>query len=309
VRNKIYKKTVLALSAMAFCVLTAPAALAGNSAGDVNASTEYRKIKPPEAWGTTIMERNTRGTETKGVLFPHWAHRNRYTCSVCHTDLGFAMKAGGTNIKQSDIEEGKYCGACHDSTTAFGSMDCDKCHTRGLDVPKNGNSSAVFDKLPTDHFGNKVDWVKALRAGAITPAASLDGQKKMTVLDLDITIPSKKFTPHPPNVVFPHKAHTEVMECTSCHPSIFEQKKGGNPDMNMMKIISGKYCGQCHTTVAFPLEDCFRCHSGPVPEAVEIDRSRQEKRLKETLEKDKKKSYDLNETDKKDTEDKDTEKK
>ncbi|WP_243688424.1 hypothetical protein [Geotalea toluenoxydans] len=29
----------------------------------------------------------------------------------------------------------------------------------------------------------------------------------------------------------------------------------------MAEINEGKYCGLCHTTVAFPLQDCQRCHS------------------------------------------------
>lgn len=256
---------------MALSILLAAPAVAGNSAGDVNAKTGYRKIKPPEAWGTTVIERNTKSTDTKSVLFPHWAHRDKYTCSVCHTEIGFSMNAGGTDIKQADIEAGKYCGECHDTLTAFGTEECVRCHSRGLDVPGSGNIGKVTGTLPADPFGNRVDWVKALRAGVIKPVSPLDGAKKMTVLDLDITIPVTKYEPHPPDVIFPHKAHTEIMECAACHPSIFAQKAGGNPEMDMMKIISGKYCGECHTTVAFPIEDCFRCHSGPIPVAVEPD--------------------------------------
>ena len=270
-RNKSYNSTILKLSAIALSIFMAGPALAGNSAGDVNEKTGYRKIKPPEAWGTTIMERNTKGTDTKSVLFPHWAHRDKYTCSVCHTEIGFSINAGGTDIKQADIEAGKYCGECHDTLTAFGPMECVRCHSRGIDVPENGNIGKVTGNLPPNPFGNQVDWVKAQREGAIKPVSPLDGAKKMTVLDLDITIPVTKYTPHPPDVIFPHKAHTEQMECATCHPSIFVQKTGGNPDMNMMKIISGKYCGECHTTVAFPIEDCFRCHSGPIPVAVESE--------------------------------------
>jgi hypothetical protein len=25
-------------------------------------------------------------------------------------------------------------------------------------------------------------------------------------------------------------------------------------------IVSGKFCGVCHLTVAFPVQDCKRCH-------------------------------------------------
>jgi hypothetical protein len=32
----------------------------------------------------------------------------------------------------------------------------------------------------------------------------------------------------------------------------------------MVEIYSGKYCGVCHGTVAFPLLDCQRCYIKPV---------------------------------------------
>ena len=101
----------------------------------------------------------------------------------------------------------------------------------------------------------------ALRDGKIKPKASLEGNEEMHVFDKDIDLPVTKFFPHPPDVVYPHKAHTEWLSCGSCHPNVFNMKVGSNPDMSMRKIIAGKYCGICHGKVAFPLEDCFRCHS------------------------------------------------
>ncbi|MFQ5735606.1 MAG: c(7)-type cytochrome triheme domain-containing protein [Thermodesulfobacteriota bacterium] len=253
---------------------------------DINARSQYRKIKPPGAWGTLTMERNTKGSgEVKPVEFPHWAHRTKYTCKVCHTDLGFSINSGGTDIKQADIEAGKYCGACHDSKTAFGPLECVRCHSKGLDITENTAPEKTLGGLPKDQFGNQVDWVAAVKNGSIKPAASLDGKEKMTVLDMDVTIPVTKYPTHPPDVIFPHKAHTEQLDCATCHPAIFNQKKGGNPDMNMMKIIAGQYCGECHTTVAFPIEDCFRCHSGPIPVAKEL-KGVSEDVLKELREKD-----------------------
>ena len=48
------------------------------------------------------------------VVFDHWVHRARYTCRLCHVDVGFAMKAGATGIRAADNIAGQYCGACHD---------------------------------------------------------------------------------------------------------------------------------------------------------------------------------------------------
>ncbi len=274
-RNKSFIPAILAVSAMAAALLIPGISFAGNSSGDVNARTDYRKIKPPQAWGTVMMERNTKGSDkVRPVLFPHWAHRTKYTCKVCHTDLGFSINAGGTDIKQADIEAGKYCGACHDSKAAFGPTECVRCHSKGLEVPDNGDIEKALGGLPKDQFGNQVNWAAAARDGAIKPAASLDGKGELKPLDLDITIPVTKFTPHPPDVVFPHKTHTEQLDCATCHPAIFKEKKGDNPEMNMMRIISGQFCGECHTSVAFPLEDCFRCHSGPIPVIEEPDKDK-----------------------------------
>lgn len=258
-------------------------------------SPRYRHLIEPGDWGTVVMKRNIKPTDkVSAVVFPHWAHRAKYTCKVCHTDLGFAIKAGGTDIKQNDISNGKYCGACHDAKAAFGPLECARCHSKGLNVPENTGIDKALSGLPKNEFGNQIDWVAAAKDGKITPAASLDGKTKMTVLDTKITIPVTKFTPHPPDVVFPHKAHTEVLDCSTCHPALFKDKKGGNPDMNMMKIIAGQYCGTCHTTVAFPLTDCFRCHSGPIPkieetEATKAVEKRQEEKKKEEKKKEEKK--------------------
>lgn len=249
-------------------------------------SQDLRKTPHPETYGNVIMDKSTKAAGgVKPVVFNHWSHRTKYACKVCHTDIGFPLSANTVDIKQSDIEGGKFCGACHDGKTAyggitlFGAKDCDKCHSSdsGGITPKGGITplsakKTLFDStvkdLPKDHFGNMVNWAAALREGKIKPAFSLDGKTGPAPLNTDIVIPTVKFKPSPPDVLFPHKAHTEVLDCSSCHTGIFQQKKGGNPDMNMMKIISGQYCGVCHGTVSFPLADCFRCHSQPVPPMV-----------------------------------------
>lgn len=62
-------------------------------------------------------------------VFPHWVHRIRFTCNVCHPSL-FPMKAGETAVTMEGISEGKQCGACHNGRIAWGVyMDtCSRCH-------------------------------------------------------------------------------------------------------------------------------------------------------------------------------------
>lgn len=63
-----------------------------------------------------------------------------------------------------------------------------------------------------------------------------------------------------PMVRFPHKAHTEWLDCSNCHDAIFKKEVGANP-INMFAILNGEYCGRCHGAVSFPLTECLRCHS------------------------------------------------
>ena len=74
------------------------------------------------------------------VVFPHWFHRIRFQCSVCHVDLGFKVKAGGNYITMDKISQGQYCGACHNGEIAWSPENCDLCHSgeRGLETGIKG---------------------------------------------------------------------------------------------------------------------------------------------------------------------------
>lgn len=271
--NRLFNVTITLAAALAAGLFLYSGADAGSG---VTWETDLRRPKNPDTYGNVIMDRATRESKTvKPVVFPHWAHRSKYTCKACHTDLGFKLKGRTTEITQADIEGGKFCGSCHNGKTSFGVSECSKCHSYGS-ASAQGIGERLKD-LPKDAFGNKVDWAKAVRDGKIKPAADADGTGELSPVDMDVVIPVNKFVPHPPDVKFPHAAHTRELECASCHESIFKQKAGGNPEMNMMKIISGQYCGTCHAKVAFPIDDCFRCHSQPAP-VINEDEKKDEKK-------------------------------
>jgi c(7)-type cytochrome triheme protein len=111
--------------------------------------------------------------------------------------------------------------------------------------------------LPPDNAGNKVAWIRALREGYIAPRTNIFPETKIEVIDMDIIMEN---TGELPLVLFPHKPHTEWLDCKNCHDKIFVEKVDANP-INMYAILSGNYCGQCHGAVAFPLTECNRCHS------------------------------------------------
>ncbi len=116
-------------------------------------------------------------------------------------------------------------------------------------------------KLPKDKYG-LIDWAAIVKEGKIKPWHSLDpnAPPDMT-FPLEVVIKTKSASME--DVVFPHFIHTFWLNCTNCHPAIFNMKAGGNPDMTMAKIAAGQYCGRCHDKVAFPLTDCQRCHVRP----------------------------------------------
>jgi c(7)-type cytochrome triheme protein len=61
--------------------------------------------------------------------FNHDLHATMYnSCKECHPKL-FLMSSGTSRITMNDIENGAYCGACHNGESAFPSSECSRCHT------------------------------------------------------------------------------------------------------------------------------------------------------------------------------------
>lgn len=83
----------------------------------------------------------------KAVVFTHKIHTMDagLECSSCHDDI-FEMAAGTAEEKDDftmeSLYNGKYCGACHDGSTAFASNTrCTTCHI-GVRGYKKMHSSA-----------------------------------------------------------------------------------------------------------------------------------------------------------------------
>ena len=118
--------------------------------------------------------------------------------------------------------------------------------------------SLAFESLSKSNSGNRVDWVKALEDGEISPRYErLNDEAKPVVMDLNIV---REVKGSMPDVVYPHKQHTEWLECSNCHPAIFIPQKGAN-QISMAAILLGQKCGVCHGKVSFPLSECRKCHS------------------------------------------------
>lgn len=280
-RSQVFRKLYLALATVSALSLGLFLYTGVFAQGDPSRETDVRKIKDPNAYGTVLMDRLTRDSATtKPVLFPHWVHRMKYNCTVCHNELKVPLKARTQDLKHSEMDSGKHCGVCHDGKSTFATnseKDCFRCHSYGIEVKDKKQIETELKEFPKDDYGH-YNWASAIRSSLIKPHSSLDGKKQLKVIEDTTIIPVTKFDPAPPDVLFPHKVHTMQMDCVICHPSPFKDKNGENPEMNMMKIISGQYCGTCHGKVSFPLSECFRCHSQPAPIPVRADDKKDEKK-------------------------------
>ncbi len=117
--------------------------LAGDAKDVVSATPNVEVL---QAYGDTEII----AQEPAGEMFSHKSHviSSGLDCDSCHPSL--FKKKRGTAAANGDytmeaLEEGKYCGSCHDGDTAFGVTDqknCVTCHGSDMKQPK----TIVFTK-------------------------------------------------------------------------------------------------------------------------------------------------------------------
>jgi c(7)-type cytochrome triheme protein len=93
-------------------------------------------------YGDVVLDRNSTKQGMRAVVFPHWFHRIRFRCKVCHSELGFKMRAGANLVQMNDIIEGRFCGMCHNGQIAWTADRCDLCHSAKPGVPAGIQGSA-----------------------------------------------------------------------------------------------------------------------------------------------------------------------
>jgi c(7)-type cytochrome triheme protein len=246
------------------------------------AQTGVKKKRPlPYDYGKVILNNHSEKAGFSPVVFDHWLHRSKYTCRLCHVDMAFAMKTGSTDIKASDNANGYYCGTCHNGKTlsqgkkvfescskklpGVDARNCYRCHSLGKNVPREYDFAKFTERFPKERLGNGIDWEKAEIGGQIKLADFLEGaslMRKSLSSQKDFALGPK--LEGMPEIIFSHKKHTVWNGCELCHPEIFVGVKKGATKYSMVDIFEGRYCGVCHSTVAFPLIDCQRCHIKPV---------------------------------------------
>ena len=80
-------------------------------------------------YADVVLNKRAEKEGMRPVIYPHWFHRIRFRCKVCHHELGFVMRAGANDVKMDDIYKGRFCGMCHDNKIAWGLENCDLCHS------------------------------------------------------------------------------------------------------------------------------------------------------------------------------------
>ncbi len=228
---------------------------------------------PPSEYGKVILD-NHSGAEPGAVVFDHWLHRSKFTCRVCHVDVGFAMEANATGVTASSNREGFHCGACHDGKRAYegkiifaacsdgkNEQRCDRCHSLGKSGTRKYEYHEFTARFPKGIYG--VNWELAEKSGIIRPVDFVEGlsvKKAQMQNRKDFNV--QPAYPWVEPIEFSHQKHSIWNGCELCHPEIFPSAQKGNIHFSMFSNIEGRGCGACHGKVAFPLNYCRGCHSG-----------------------------------------------
>jgi len=230
---------------------------------------------PPSDYGKVILDTYVKSSPG-AVVFDHWLHRSKFTCRLCHVDAGFAMEAKATGITAESNRQGFHCGACHDGKKLFygkplfaacprtpPDRQCDRCHSLGKVGARKYEYSSFTEHFPKDLYG--INWEAAEARGIVKPVDFVPGimlRKAQIQSREDFTIEAGLEWVHP--VLFSHEKHSVWNGCELCHPDIFPTARRSTVQYTMFSNIEGRHCGACHTKVAFPLNNCQKCHpSGP----------------------------------------------
>src|SRR5215470_14346753 len=156
-------------------VLLGGVLLAGNAVAQV----------PPAQFGRVTLDKYSSKAGLGPVTFDHWLHRSKFTCRVCHVDLGFAMQANATGIRAATNQQGFHCGACHDGKRSFDgkvvfracsnstpTQECARCHSTAGAARKYDYENFTA-RFPKNAYG--VDWEEAESIGLIKPVDVIEG--------------------------------------------------------------------------------------------------------------------------------------
>lgn len=91
-----------------------------NPAADIDGKAPQPKVMDAD------IELSTSGKPKRMVVFSHAVHTTWLRCNNCHPAI-FEKEAGTAKITMEAIDDGKYCGVCHDKV-ALAPNGCKGCH-------------------------------------------------------------------------------------------------------------------------------------------------------------------------------------
>lgn len=79
--------------------------------------------------GDVLFSRKESAGDFPVAYFPHWVHRMKFRCYVCHESI-FKMKRGENDLSMATMSAGKSCGTCHNGKIAWAidGDSCARCH-------------------------------------------------------------------------------------------------------------------------------------------------------------------------------------
>jgi c(7)-type cytochrome triheme protein len=181
------------------------------------------------------------------------------------------MEAKATGISAESNGRGFHCGACHDGIKQFdgrplfaacseiGGKECSRCHSQGKTGVRKYEYQSFTAKFPKAQYG--INWEAAESTGLINPVDVVEGIsiKKVHIQSReDFGVQPGVSWFHP--VIFSHEKHSVWNGCELCHPEIFPTARRSTLQYSMFLNIEGRHCGACHMKVAFPLNNCQKCH-------------------------------------------------
>lgn len=124
-------------------------------------------------YGDIVINNYSDAAGMRPAVFPHWFHRVRFRCKVCHADLGFQFKAGGNQIDMLKIIDGQFCGACHNGNIAWSVENCNLCHSGKPNTPTQVHGSTVQQLvIPSGSGAEPAVAAQAAPAAKPAPAAT-----------------------------------------------------------------------------------------------------------------------------------------
>jgi c(7)-type cytochrome triheme protein len=223
------------------------------------------------------------GDEIGKTAFSHSVHVElEYNCDECHPDL-FKPKINGQKMTMSAMEQGEYCGVCHDGDSAFSvKTNCISCHVGAIDIVWQKDNIGETRFSHTVHLDMEYgcsechpDVFKPKHNGqTMTMSAMNEGEYCGTCHDDDTAFSVQKdcASCHAGDLtwenktigdtIFSHSFHMEMeYSCDECHPDVFKPKHKGQ-EIKMHAMGKGEYCGVCHDgDTAFSVKrECDTCH-------------------------------------------------